>query len=75
MESPHLVSLGIWTSPIFVGGREQETIQFTVGKNNICCVSQIGVICVSIEEKLDFNNHAKLICSKTQIPTRQRLTA
>ena len=57
-------------------GREQKTININVGESDICFVSKIEVLGVSIDDKLNFNDHAKRICSKAsaQISALQRLT-
>ena len=61
---------------ILCGGREQKTININVGENDICFVSKIEVLGVSIDDKLNFNNQVKRICSKAsaQLSALQRLT-
>ena len=46
------------------------------GESDICFVSKIEVLGVSIDDKLNFNDHVKRICSKAsaQISALQRLT-
>ena len=61
---------------ILCGGREQKTVNINVGESDICFVSKIEVLGVSIDDKLNFNDHVKRICSKAsaQISALQRLT-
>ena len=61
---------------ILCWGREQKTINIIVGESDICFVSKIEVLGVSIDDKLNFNDHVKRICSKAsaQISALQRLT-
>ena len=58
------------------GGGEQKNININVGESDICFVSKIEVLGVSIDDKLNFNYHVKRICSKAsaQISALQRLT-
>ena len=61
---------------ILCGGREQKTININVGESDICFVSKIEVLGVIVDDKLNFNDHVKRICSKAsaQISALQRLT-
>ena len=61
---------------ILCGNREQKTININVGESDICFVSKIEVLGVSIDDKLNFNDHVKRICAKAsaQISALQRLT-
>ena len=61
---------------ILCGGREQKTININVGESAICFVSKFEVLGVSIDDKVNFNDHVKRICSKAsaQISALQRLT-
>ena len=61
---------------ILCGSREQKTININVGESDILFVSKIEVLGVSIDDKLNFNDHVKHICSKAsaQISALQRLT-
>ena len=49
---------------ILCGGREQKTININVGESDICVVSKIEVLGVSIDDKLNCDDHVKRICSK-----------
>ena len=53
---------------ILCGSREQKTININVGESDICFVSRIEVLGVSIDDKLNFNDHVKRICSKASAP-------
>ena len=61
---------------ILCRGREQKTININIGESDICFVSEIEVLGVSIDDKLNFNDHVKRICSKgsAQMSALRRLT-
>ena len=61
---------------ILCGGREKKIININIGESDICFISKIGVLGVSIDDKLNFNDHVKRTCSKAsaQISPLQRLT-
>ena len=61
---------------ILCGGREQKTININVLESNICFVAKIELLGISIDDKLNFNDHFRRICSKAsaQIHALQHLT-
>ena len=52
---------GIFPGIILCGGREQKNININVGESDICFVSKIEVLGVSVNDKLNFNDHVKCI--------------
>ena len=54
-------SAGIFQGIILCGGTEQKNIKINVGESDIFFVSKIEVLGVSIDDKLNFNDHIKCI--------------